>query len=73
MMAIGGETTGVILTTENGVKYELDFGKDRGLARIADSLSGKQVAVTGVLHVIQGVEVGERHIIEVTGLAEAKS
>jgi hypothetical protein len=68
VMAIGGETTGVTLKTQDGTQYELDFGKNAGLAKLADSLNGKPVIVTGVLHVRPGVETGDRHIIEVTAL-----
>lgn len=71
VMAIGGETTGTTLKTKEGASYELDFGKNAELTKLAESLSGKEVEVTGVMHVKAGVETGERHIIEVSALKEA--
>lgn len=70
VMAIGGETTGTTLKTKEGV-YELDFGKNAELAKLAETLNGKEVEATGVMHVKAGVETGERHIIEVSELKAA--
>lgn len=71
IFAIGGETTGVTLTTAKGT-YELDLGKDEGLRAHADKLDKKTVRVTGSLTVRKGVEVKERRIVRVTRLEEAK-
>jgi hypothetical protein len=68
IVAIGGETTGVTLAAKEGKTYELDFGNHADLAKLAESLNGKHVAVTGVLHTKPGVETARRHIIEVTAL-----
>ena len=71
IMSIGGETTGATLTTGKGVVYEVDFSKNAELAKLADSLSGRHVVVTGEMETVKGVETGERHVIEVTALKEA--
>lgn len=70
IVAIGGETTGVILETKEG-KYELDFGKDKELRQKAGKLNGKTVQVAGTLEIRKGVEVKERKIVIVTRLEEA--
>jgi hypothetical protein len=69
VMAIGAETTGTTLTV-GGSTFELDI-RDATLRKTADSLSGKQVTVKGTLTVKQGVETGQRRIIEVTSLQAA--
>jgi len=57
---------GIMLTTDHGV-YELSlFGE---MARKAEALNGKKVHVTGTLNVVAGVEVKERRIAAVAGLA----
>jgi hypothetical protein len=71
IMAIGGETTGVVLKTEIGEQYELDFGKNDELAGLAAKLNGKTVVVTGEDTIRAGEEVKERHIIQVATLEEA--
>ena len=71
VMAIGGETTGTTLKTKDGKEYELDFAGNADLTKKADSLNGKEVEVTGVLHTKPGVEMGERHIIDVKELKGA--
>ncbi len=70
MMAIGGETTGTILTTEEGT-WELDFSGSRKLSELADKLDGKTVVVTGVSERRKGVEIEERRIIKVQSLETA--
>jgi hypothetical protein len=72
IMAIGGETTGIVLRTEDGQQYELDFSKNGDLATQAEKLDGKTVVVTGDYTIREGVETNERHIIQVTALEEAK-
>ena len=72
IIAIGGETTGVILETEEGAQYELDLGKNEELRKLANKLNGKKVVVQGDYNPRKGVEVSERHIIEVKSLKEAK-
>ena len=70
IVAIGGETTGIILETDQGT-FELDPGKSRELREKAAKLDGKMVAITGILHVREGVEVKARKIIAVNTLEEA--
>lgn len=69
MMAIGGETTGTIIS-DGKTSYELDI-KDAALKTKANGLSGKQVAVTGKLTLKEGIEVGQRRIITVQTLEAA--
>lgn len=68
IMAIGGETTGTVISVKGGKTYELDLGNLRGLA---EKLNGKEVVVQGTLRVKAGVEIKERRIITVTGLRAA--
>src|SRR5438067_2531146 len=60
VMAIGGETTGIVIN-DGKTSYELDI-KDALLMRKANELNGKQVKVTGTLTVKAGVEVAQRRI-----------
>jgi hypothetical protein len=71
IVAIGGETTGATLKTRAGAVYQLDFGKNAGLARMAETLGGKMVLVTGELKTREGVETGEHRVIAVTSLKES--
>jgi hypothetical protein len=72
IVAIGGETTGIIIKTKKKGTFELDLGKDKELRKLAEKLKGKTVKVTGTLVIRKGVEVKERRIITVTRLQEAK-
>ena len=72
IMAIGGETTGVILETGEGSPYELDFGRNEELRKLAEKLNGKKVVVQGGYKPRPGVEVSERRIIEVKSLEKAE-
>jgi hypothetical protein len=72
IMAIGGETTGVILETGKGSPYELDLGSNEELRKLAEKLNGKKVVVQGEYKPRQGVEVSERRIIEVKSLEKAE-
>jgi hypothetical protein len=69
MMAIGGETTGTIIS-DSKTTYELD-AKDPALKAKFNQLSNKQVTVTGTLTVRAGIEVGQRRIITVQSLESA--
>ena len=60
IFAIGGETTGVVITA-NGVTWELELGKKA-------ELHEKTVVVTGQLHVKTGVEIRKRWIVNVASL-----
>ncbi len=69
VMAIGGETTGVVVTAR-GASLELDLAQVGGMAR-ATPLDGKSVVVKGTLEVRRGVERRERTIVTVTSLEPA--
>jgi hypothetical protein len=69
IMAIGGETTGVQLRTDAGT-FELDI--DKKVAESPDKWDGKTVIVTGTLYVKKGVTRGQRTIVKVATLKEAK-
>ena len=71
VMAIGGETTGTILKTKSDGVYELQLKTDE-LRKLAESLNGKIVVVTGEYKPRPGVEIRERRIIEVETLKEGR-
>ena len=67
IVAIGSETTGTTITAK-GVTWELDFGKNTELQKVAEKLNGKRVSVRGTLERRAGVEVKERWIVTVIEL-----
>jgi hypothetical protein len=70
MMAIGGETTGTVITAR-GATWELDLkGVAQGRQK-AESLDGRAVLVKGALEIRPGVERRERAIVTVTSLEAA--
>src|SRR3712207_4704396 len=71
IVAIGGETTGIILETKQGT-FELSLGRNSRLHAVAEKLDGKRVDVTGTLRVREGVEVRQRRIITVNSLKPAQ-
>lgn len=72
IMAIGGETTGILLSTGKS-SVELDFRKNPKLRATAEKLNGKSVVVTGELKLRRGVEIrGVRVIVDVSSIKEAK-
>jgi len=71
IVAIGGETTGVTISAK-GITWELEFGDDRELRESASRLDGKMVRVQGSLERRKGIEVAERWIVTVGGLAPAE-
>lgn len=75
IVAIGGETTGTIITAGN-ITWELDLGRNARLRAAAKKLNGKTVVVKGTLTRKRGVEIRERWIVTVkslTGTGGAKS
>jgi membrane-associated protease RseP (regulator of RpoE activity) len=62
VMAIGGETTGVTLSTPDGQSYDLDFGAGRPPGRIAD---GREAVVSGTLTTARGPERPTRRLVKV--------
>lgn len=71
VIAIGGETTGILLKTKDN-SYELEFGKEKDLRARAEKLNKKMVVVSGLLNLRPGVEVKQRKIITVKSLKEAR-
>jgi hypothetical protein len=70
MVAIGGETTGTVITAR-GATWELDLkGVPQGRQK-AESLDGRAVLVKGALEIRPGVERRERAIVTVTSLEAA--
>ena len=70
LMAIGGETTGIVINAR-GVTWELDLRQVPGAMARAESLDGRKVVVKGTLEVRPGVERRERAIVTVTSLEPA--
>lgn len=70
VFAIGGETTGVVISA-NGVTWELELGDNERNRQRAKQLNGKTVLVTGQLQVKAGVEIAKRWIVEVETLMTA--
>ncbi len=66
VMAIGAETTGVVVEA-SGAVLELEL-KDPQQRRAAEQLHEQQVLVTGRLQVRQGVEIQQRWIVTVDSL-----
>ncbi len=61
IMAIGGETTGVMITTSEGISYEL-------ILKISDQkdllkFSGMMFEIEGELITVNGVEIQDRKVI----------
>jgi len=67
VVAIGGETTGFQITAKR-ITWELDFGDNEELRKLAQKLHEKQVIVTGELSVKEGVEIRRRWIVAVDSL-----
>ena len=69
IVAIGGETTGIVLDTPKG-KFEIMPATDAVRADLK-KLDGQQVIVHGTLAKKPGVEIKERSIITVTKVTKA--
>jgi hypothetical protein len=69
IVAVGGETTGIVLETPKGT-FELKAAND-GIAAAFKKLDKQKVVVTGTLHRQPGVEVKERVIVTVTKVTKA--
>jgi hypothetical protein len=71
IVAVGGQTTGIIVETRNG-SYELELGKDKELRARAEKLDKKEVEVHGTLIIKKALEgQKDRMIIIVKKLKEA--
>lgn len=66
MMAIGGETTGTALRTEDGL-VEVDFANFEGTEKLSD-LNGKRIELYGESELRHSVERGFRRVFIVEGL-----
>jgi len=69
VVAIGGETTGIVIETAKG-KFEIQPATD-AIRTDLKKLDGQQVTVHGTLATRPGVEVKERSIITVTKVTKA--
>ena len=70
IMAIGGETTGTVVTAR-GANWDLDLTRIPGGGKRAEALDGRPVLVKGSLEIRPGVERRERAIVTVTSLEPA--
>ena len=70
MMAIGGETTGTVVTAR-GATWDLDLARLPEGRQRAESLHGRPGLVKGPLEIRPGVEKRERAIVTVTSLEAA--
>ena len=68
VVAVGGETTGMVLETATGT-FEIQPATDVVLAALK-KLDGQQVTVHGTLTKRPGTEVKERRIITATGVTK---
>jgi len=59
IIAIGGETTGIVLSGSGG-EWELDLGANMPLRQRIEGWDGKQLRLDGTLHRKAGVEIRER-------------
>jgi hypothetical protein len=69
VIAIGGETTGVIMKAGD-LSWDLDLGTNRQLHELAERLHGKTALVRGTLKRVSGIERGERDVVVVESLSE---
>jgi hypothetical protein len=71
IVAVGAQTTGIIVETKDG-NYELELGKDKELRARAEKLDKKEVQVIGTLTIKKALEgQKDRRIILVKKLEEA--
>ena len=70
MMAVGGETTGIVLTVGNE-RFELQAA-DETMRRQLRDLNGKTATIRGTLEVRPGVEVQSRRIITVSEIVPSR-
>lgn len=70
IMAIGGETTGTLITAA-GLTWELDLSKDPKFRAVAKQQNKQTVVARGFLKRVKGVEVPERWIVTVDSLEAA--
>ncbi len=71
VVAIGGETTGIVVKAKNGDYYELDLSANPEWLATANKLDGKPVRIEGTLVTQPGIETTMRRIITVSRLDAA--
>lgn len=71
IFAIGGETTGTTITFDQ-VTWELQL-PDEASRQFAEQHHKQPVVVTGTLRKVQGIEVPERWIVDVSRIAEPEA
>lgn len=69
VMAIGGETTGIILDTGQD---RVELAGDQATVARLQALNGQRVTIRGRLEIRQGVEVRTRRIVQITAIVEPK-
>jgi len=69
MVAIGGETTGIVVKAGD-LSWDLDLGENRVLQELAERLNSKTVLVKGMLKRVKGIERDERNVVVVESLSE---
>jgi hypothetical protein len=67
IVAIGGETTGVVIHVKN-LTWELDLGDNAEWKKLAEQLNKKTALVTGTYSEMKGVEIPVRRIVKVSSL-----
>lgn len=72
VVAIGGETTGIVLFTETQGAIELDCGNNRSLLRKVEQLNGEVAVVEGAYREFPGVEIETRRVIRVQSIQSKK-
>ncbi len=69
IMAIGGETTGTVISAGN-INWELDCSKNKDAQAALEKLNGKVVYVSGKLELKGGVEIRQRWIVHVKAISD---
>ncbi|HEY0881247.1 MAG TPA: hypothetical protein VGD87_06945, partial [Archangium sp.] len=67
VMAIGGETTGLVLVLASGEQVEIDLATNN-LDHDLENLEGREVTLKGLYKTVQGVEIPSRQVLEVTSV-----
>jgi len=63
VMAIGGETTGIIIILDDGSQVEVDLATNNLDRSLADDLDTLTFKITGTLKTIYGVEIPSRQVL----------
>lgn len=71
VISASGETTGVIVVVDKD-NWDLDFGSNEKLFRLAEKLDGKNVLVIGEPKIFKGAAIPARKVILVFSLEEVR-